>query len=414
MYQDLKQLEAEGRSIRVVVVGAAGSMGQGICLQTRLTPGLQLVGAVDINEDGLAKAVELAKGPVVYNSDLNQVINNVDFDVLVEATTTVEFAAKVCLAAFKKGAHVVLMNAEVDILLGPYLRQAAEDAGVVITSDAGDQHGVVSRMAKEIQMWGFDLVMLGNIKGFLRRHATYQEMIEPAKERHLNTVQCVSYTDGSKVNIEQALLANAFNGMPLRRGMIGPRCEDVREVFHLFNFGPETKWHADGCYVDYILGAAPGGGVFVVAHSNEPLQQQYLEYYKRGSGPFYLFYRPYHLCHLETPRAIASAFLYKKPIMVPQGKPTDVYTFAKTELAVGTEIREAIGSDHFYGMIDKRTECEELVPIALFESEAEVKATIIKPLKKDQPVTWDDVAIEETELLKLYRDQEVLLSGSKD
>jgi len=289
MYQDLKQLEAEGRSIRVVVVGAAGSMGQGICLQTRLTPGLQLVGAVDINEDGLAKAVELAKGPVVYNSDLNQVINNVDFDVLVEATTTVEFAAKVCLAAFKKGAHVVLMNAEVDILLGPYLRQAAEDAGVVITSDAGDQHGVVSRMAKEIQMWGFDLVMLGNIKGFLRRHATYQEMIEPAKERHLNTVQCVSYTDGSKVNIEQALLANAFNGMPLRRGMIGPRCEDVREVFHLFNFGPETKWHADGCYVDYILGAAPGGGVFVVAHSNEPLQQQYLEYYKRGSGPFYLF-----------------------------------------------------------------------------------------------------------------------------
>jgi len=100
--------------------------------------------------------------------------------------------------------------------------------------------------------------------------------------------------------------------------------------------------------------------------------------------------------------------------MVPQGKPTDVYTFAKTELAVGTEIREAIGSDHFYGMIDKRTECEELVPIALFESEAEVKATIIKPLKKDQPVTWDDVAIEETELLKLYRDQEVLLSGSKD
>jgi len=65
MYEDLKQLEAEGKPIRVVVVGAAGSMGKGICLQTRLTSGLKLVGAVDTNEKGLAKAVELAKGPEV-------------------------------------------------------------------------------------------------------------------------------------------------------------------------------------------------------------------------------------------------------------------------------------------------------------------------------------------------------------
>ena len=52
------------------------------------------------------------------------------------------------------------------------------------------------------------------------------------------------------------------------------------------------------------------GEVYVVAECTDPLQAFYLYSYNVSSqGSFHLFFRPYHLCHLETPRAIAQAFL---------------------------------------------------------------------------------------------------------
>ncbi|GAH21657.1 unnamed protein product, partial [marine sediment metagenome] len=126
----------------------------------------------------------------------------------------------------------------------------------MITSDAGDQHGVVARMAEEIQMWGLDLVILGNIKGFLNRYATILSMVGEAAKRYLNVVQCVAYTDGTKLNFEQALLANGFGMLPWTRGMLGPRCEDVNEIFDKFDFGTLEAMKRTGC-VDYILGAKP-------------------------------------------------------------------------------------------------------------------------------------------------------------
>ncbi|GAI29561.1 unnamed protein product, partial [marine sediment metagenome] len=187
MYDALVKLEKENRPIRVAVVGAGGSMGKGICLQTKLTPGLKLVAAIDINQAGAKEAARLSGHPgVLFSDELLPVLDKIPIDVLVESTNTVEFAAKTCMEALNRKIHVVLMNAEVDLLLRPYLDHLAEKNGVIITSDAGDQDGVVARMAEEIQMWGFDLVMLGNIKGFLNRYATIEGMKKEAAKRYLN------------------------------------------------------------------------------------------------------------------------------------------------------------------------------------------------------------------------------------
>jgi predicted homoserine dehydrogenase-like protein len=301
MYQELLKREREGRPVRVAVLGAGGSMGRGLALQIGITPGLRLVAAVDIDLPRAERSAELHGSPwtrvsseadaraalesgrTVVADDVSWILaqGRESVDVLVEATNSVAAAARAVDAALRMKIDAVLMNAEVDCLLGPLLHRVAGDAGAVVTSDAGDQHGVLMRVIEEVQLWGFEVVMAGNIKGFLDRSATPVSIAEEARMRNLNPVMCAAYTDGTKLNIEMALVANATGLVPARRGMVGPTARHVREVFQKFEL---ERLRGPGV-VDYILGAEPGGGVFVVGYCEEPVQREYLSYYKMGDGP---------------------------------------------------------------------------------------------------------------------------------
>jgi predicted homoserine dehydrogenase-like protein len=352
-------------------------------------------------------AQALRAGRTVVTDDAFAVITDgrETVDVLVESTNTVAFAARLVMQALGLGVDVVLMNAEVDCLLGPLLHKLANEAGTIVTSDAGDQHGVLLRMIDEIRLWGLEIVMAGNIKGFLDRYATPESIVEEARKRNLNPVMCAAYTDGTKLNIEMALVANATGLVPARCGMLGPRARHVSEVFEKFDF-PRLR---NPGVVDYILGAEPGGGVFVVGHCDDPVQQGYLRYYKMGDGPFYLAYRPYHLCHLETPLAIAEVVLRRSPILVSRDRPVaDVAAFAKTDLAPGDTIDIGIGGAQVYGMIDRAKALQErrAVPICLLDREGGPAPRMLRRVPKDQLVTWDDVETPPTPLLEAYRLQQ--------
>lgn len=406
MYQELLKLKKDKKPIRICVIGC-GNQGQGICLQSRLTPGLKLMAVVDLDVSKTKKA-ELAsqQDRVIKTNDYFSVLAKPDvFDLLVEATTSIESAAKYVIATLEKHIPVVLVNAELDLLLGPLLCKIAEKNNTTISLDSGDQPGVVSDLAEKLLRMGFQLRMLGNVKGFLNRYAHFELMKPFAKQHYIDTIQCVSMTDGTKINIEQSLLANAFDAPPLMRGMEGPKMKHVNEVLDKFDFGYA------GCAVEYILGAQPGGGIFIVCQSNDPLQQQYLNYYKMGEGPRYLFYQHYHICHIETPTIIAKTFLFGKTIRQSQTKLTDVYAFAKRDIPKGFPIHHSIGSDEFYGLIDMRDNARELVPIALLENEGKQRPYLKQSLSKDQPLKWYDVDIPDSDLWKLYQKQEKSLEG---
>ncbi len=401
MYSDLLKLEKEKKPIRLCVVGT-GHQGGGLCLQTRLTPGLKLVATVDLNVEAARNAARISgQDRVIISNDYFSVLARPDiYDIMIESSTSIESAAKYVIATLEKHIPVILMNAELDLLLGPLLHKIAEENNTIISSDSGDQPGVLARMADEILAMGFQLRMFGNNKGYLNKYAHYELMKPFAKQHHINTSECVKMTDGSKIAVEMALLANAFNAPPLMRGMEGPKLKHVIQVLDRFDFGYA------GCAVEYILGAKPGGGVFLIVETYDPLQQQYLDYYKMGLGPRYLFYRPYHLCHLETPRAIVSVYLYSKPIMKPQGKLTDVFAFAKRDIPKGFKIEKTI---EFYGLIDMRDNARELVPIALLENEGKDRPYLKQSMAKDQPLKWHDVEIPDSDLWRLYQRQEELL-----
>ncbi|MFK7850780.1 MAG: homoserine dehydrogenase [Akkermansiaceae bacterium] len=396
MIRKLKDLK---KPIRVGLVGA-GCMGKGIAHQVSITPGMSLDWIADKNSDSARELADLTKTNL-HGTDTQRFLHNHPVDVFVESTNTIWSAYQYCETALENGAHVVLMNAEVDLVLGPTLCQLAAKKNLIVTSDAGDQHGVLATMIQEIQLWGFEIVQAGNIKGFLNRHATVAELFHEAEKRNLSPIQCCAYTDGTKLNIEMAALANAFNLVPTETGMTGPAIGHVDQALEAFDLAAIPEGEGT---VDYILGSEPGGGVYVIARCEDPIQKPYLEYYKIGEGPYYLFKRDYHLCHLETTSAIARIVLQGEPTLQPwAGRVTDVYAFAKTEIPAESTIPHGIGGDHFYGLIATAEEAtiNGWVPIALLDSETQAAVTSTS-LEKDQPLTWRDLHSFNPPMVELY------------
>ena len=434
MLQELKERELKNRPVRVGLIGA-GAMGAAIAWQVNRTPGMQLVFVADIDistargaavstglnvceETVVPQSAWLHKnGEVIVTGDPLGLIKQSgggQLDVIVEASNTIGPAARYCLQAIESGLHVVLMNAEVDLALGFLLHHRAKSAGVVVTSDAGDQHGVLRRMIADIELWGFDIVQAGNIKGYLDRYATSHSLTEEAAKRNLSPVQCCAYTDGSKLSIEMACLANSVGLLPQVPGMVGPRAKHVSDALALFDF----ESYGDVGRIDYLLGAEPDGGVYVVARCDEPLQARYMSYYKMGDGPYYLFYRPYHLCHVETPNAIAEAVLMQRAVMHPGCRRlTDVYAHAKRDLESGSTVRHAIGGDDFYGLVESCKEADEkgMVPLALLEAEDQFFPVIQETMTRDEPLRFGKVDIPESFLTRKFKEQsKLLLNGGHE
>lgn len=414
MLNELKQREAGGQPIEVGIVGL-GSMGLAIAYQISITPGMHLSFVADRDISRAQDAAALYGKSVLATTDCIAALEDetIHCDVLVEATNSIVGAYDYCMAAIARKAHCVLMNAEVDLTLGFLLREAAKKNGVVVTSDAGDQHGVLSRLIEEIEMWGFGIVQAGNMKGFLDRYRTLAGSIEIAKSMKLSPIQCLAYTDGSKLNIEMSIIANQYGLAPMVPGMRGPRAKKVEDVFDVFDFTSRT--HGS---VDYILGAKQhGGGVYVIAYCENELQHWYLDYYKVANRhPYYLFFRPYHLCHFETPRAIALAALYGKAVCTMQeGHLADCYAYAKRPLKAGEIIQHGIGSDEVYGMINTAVSAnrDHCVPQALLEIEDTLERPRIKNrIEMDMPVTWDMVELPSTRLVELWLQQETMLANT--
>lgn len=384
-----------------------GAMGKGLYYQCKITPGVKCLAVADINAERCIDAVTMfgdAHSIVTNEAQLNDAVVSgataicedgmllatcEQADVVVEASNAIGPAARFVLSALNLKKHVVLMNAEIDLLFGPYFLKVAKENGVICSSIDGDQYGVLKRIIDDFQLWGFDLVMAGNIKGFLDRYSNPTKIIPEADKRNLDYKMCTSYTDGTKLNIEMAIIANAFGMKTVVPGMMGPRANNVSEVFNLFNF--EALYADKVPVVDYILGAEPGGGVFAIGHHNHPYQRSMMEYYKMGKGPFYLFYRPYHLCHVEAIASIVQPVLDRKELLQPwAGFQTDVYAYAKKDLRAG-ETLDGLGGYTCYGMIENCTppNGRNRLPILLAEG-----IKLKRDVAKDEMINFEDVSFD--------------------
>ena len=146
----------------------------------------------------------------------------------------------------------------------------------------------------------------------------------------------------------------------------------------------------DGGFVDYVLGAEPGSGAFVVGWSENPIAAEYLKYFKMGDGPLYLFYMPWHLPQAEAPLTAARAALFHDAAVTPRGAPScDVITVAKRNLRAG-EVLDGIGGFMSYGTIENATVSrrDRLLPIGLSGG-----CALLVDVRVDAPIGYDDVVL---------------------
>lgn len=381
-------------------------MGQGLFYQCHVTPGVRCVGIADVKVERAARCCEtlgyphrlvrdaasvadaVRRGEVAVVEDGRLLAQHGLADVFVEASSSILPAAEYSLAAVAAGQHLVMMNAEADLIFGPYLMECARRNGVVYTSCGGDQPGVIKLLVDDLRLWGFDLVMAGNIKGFLDRYSNPQKIIPEADKRRLDYRMATAYTDGTKLCIEMALLANALGLAVSEAGMKGPRAASVEEVFQLFDL--EDLWRDRVPCADYLLGAKPDGGVFAVGYCDHPYQQSMLSYYKMGRGPFYLFYRPYHLCHVEAMASMVRTVLDAESLLQPAcGFRTNVYAYAKRPLR-RKETLDGIGGFACYGLIENIDTLRPAgLPICLAEG-----VTLKRDIAPDGRILLEDVEVD--------------------
>ena len=403
----LKQLADSGRPIRVAMIGA-GFMARGIALQIiKSSPGIRLVAIANRHPERAQKVYEAAGVSSVVVSDwkeLEQAYINKQYavtsdpylltacsniDVIVEVTGHVEYSSGVVFDAIKNHKHVVLMNAELDGTVGPILKQYADKAKVILTNADGDQPGVIMNLYRFVKGLGMKPVLCGNIKGFHDRYRNPATQEVFAVKWGQNAAMITSFTDGTKVSFEQALVANATGMRVAQRGMLGPVVPTGTHVNEAAKWYPQEFLSGDGI-VDYVVGAAPSPGVFVLGYCDDSAQQHFLNYYKMGNGPLYTFYTPYHLCHLEVPNTIARAAIFHDAACTPLGRPrVDVVATAKTDLKQGA-VLDDYGHYMTYGLCENADQSvkEALLPIGLVEG-----CRLLRDIPKDQVLTYTDVEL---------------------
>jgi predicted homoserine dehydrogenase-like protein len=401
----LKQRADAGNPVRVGLIGA-GFMGRGLAIQMlNALPGMELVaiynrtletaklaytqaGAETVKQVSNVVELESAIDQKTYaiTDDPMLICEAGNIDVIIEATGEVEFGAHVVLRAIDNGKHVVLMNAELDAVVGPLLKVKADRAGVVITNVDGDQPGVIMNLYRWVDMIGYQPVLAGNIKGLQDHYRTPETQKEFAERHHQKPKMVTSFADGTKISMEMAVVANATGFRVGKRGMYGPECKHVTEAVNLFPLGDMLN----GGLVDYILGAEPGPGVFILGYNEHPIQKQYMQYLKMGDGPLYVFYVPYHFPHLETSITVARAVLFNDAATKPLGGPVvDVLTMAKRDLKAG-DVMDGIGGFDCYGETDNYnvSKGNNYLPMSLAEG-----CKLKRDIQKDEVIAYADVEV---------------------
>jgi len=303
----LERRARAGNPVRVGLVGA-GYMGRGIALQiVTAFPGLRLAAISNRTLSGAERAYReagitdfvhaenvahmetaIAEGRAAVTGDALLLSEADGLDVIVEATGEIEFGARVVMKALERRKHVVLMNVELGATLGPILRTYADQNGVILTNTDGDEPGVAMNLFRFVKTIGFRPVLAGNLKGFYDPHRTPETQRKFAEEHHQKPRLITSFVDGTKLSMELTVLANATGFGVGKRGMYGPRCSHVKDALKFF---PEKELLGGGL-VDYLLGAGPGTGAFVVAYNQHPVRQAVHEIFQDGRRAVLRFLHP--------------------------------------------------------------------------------------------------------------------------
>ncbi|MBX3598635.1 MAG: homoserine dehydrogenase [Rhizobiaceae bacterium] len=426
--RDLARRADEGRPVRIGVIGS-GEMGTDLVTQCMLMRGVELVAmstrrphtarnavriaygdesrAVEADTaSSLTAAIESGKLAITRNELL---VADPLIDVIIDATGKPGVAADFDLMAMEHGKHVVMMNVEADVTIGPYLKNQADRLGVLYSIGAGDEPSSCMELIEFATALGYTIVSAGKGKNNPLNHdAVPDDYREEAERRNMNPRMLVEFVDGSKTMVEMAAIANATGLVPDIAGMHGPSAgrDELAKVLIPREAGGLLSRKG---VVDYTIGKGVAPGVFVVVEATHPRIIERMDDLHVGKGPYYAFHRPYHLTSLEVPLTAARIMLYGKPDMVPLPRPVaEVCAVAKRDLKPGDSL-DAIGETCYrsWTMTVEEARAASAIPVGLLEG-----GKILKPISKGELLTTNNAVPDKTtRLFALRQMQDEMLYG---
>jgi predicted homoserine dehydrogenase-like protein len=184
LYDRLVERERSGRPIAVGLVGA-GQMGMGLVSQVACMRGMRIMAIADLmidrarqafraagiadqeivvaDDPGLADAA-LAMGRRVVTRSADLLPQLPGLEAIIEATGVPDLGARIAFSAILGRKHVVLLNVETDVTVGPLLKRMADLAGVVYTGAAGDEPAATLELYQFAQALGLEIICAGKGK----------------------------------------------------------------------------------------------------------------------------------------------------------------------------------------------------------------------------------------------------------
>ena len=386
----LRKREAQHRPINIGLLGC-GSMGGDLLDQIRHLPGMKIVAIADrrpanierqlrtaqydLNAikrcDTRSKAQDtLAQGHIVTTDNLDLIATLEGIEVVIDATGRPAVGAQHGLNALKHAKHLVMMNVESDVTIGALLAHEAHKNGVVYSLGAGDEPSSTLELVHFVENMGFRVIAAGKGKNNpLKRTVTPAELQHEAAQKKMNPRVLSEFIDGTKTMVEMTALGNATGFGIDTPGMHGQAI--ARDDLHKMLI-PRT----DGGIlsrtgvIDYSTGQGVAPGVFVVAHIGSARLCARMDYLALGQGPYYTFYRPYHLTSLEVPISVARAALFGLADMTPRPRPVlEACGKAKRFIAQGS-VLDGLAETCYYGwcMDFDAAQQQAAIPLGLLEN----------------------------------------------
>ena len=413
--QRLRERERDlGRPLRVGLVGA-GQMGRGMAAQLTRIPGMTLGAVFDVDVERAQQAAASSGATMVETNPeraadaLNAGIPvaladaaaaaDLDLDAVVDATGVPEVGAQIAHRCLLAGRDFVTLNVETDVTVGLYLGALSDASGAVYSVADGDEPVSAKELFDFAEDLGFEVVTAGKGKNNpFDPTATPDSAAESAERRRMNPKMLASFLDGSKTMIEMAALANATGFVPDKVGMHGPKAQ-VDELPGVLVPTEDGGILSGRGRVDYAFGPAPG--VFVIVTAEDPIVSEQMAYLSMGDGPYWVFYRPYHLASLEAARSVARAVLDRRSSLRPMTWSAEVVAVAKRDLVPGDTI-DGIGGHAVRGVTYPAAEADGLLPLGLAQG-----GTVQKAVALGEPVPSAAIDLPDSTIgmLRRFQDQ---------
>ncbi|MBE0623755.1 MAG: Gfo/Idh/MocA family oxidoreductase [Burkholderiales bacterium] len=427
LFSKLQQREAEGKPLRVGLIGA-GKFAAMYLAQVGRTPGVHLAGIADLAPAGAKANLErvgwkaeqfgaasldaaLAKGNTHLGEDWEALVAHPLIDIIVECTGNPPAAVEHCLAAFAHGKHVVNVTVEADAFCGPLLARKAQSAGVVYSLGYGDQPALICELVDWARAAGFPVVAAGRGHKWLPHFSestpdtvwnNWGLTPEQAKTGGLNPKMFNSFLDGSKPSIESTAVCNATGLLAPPDGLTYPPasvddipfvCRPIAEGGVLHQKGQVEVISAlekDGRVIPYDIRM----GVFVVFEGDtEYIRNCFKEYMVRTdpSGRYACLYKRWHLIGLELGISVAAVGLRGEATGAATCFNADVIATAKRDLKPG----EMLDGEGGYTVWGKLFQAQKSLAYGGLPLGLAHQVKLVRAVKKGQSLTWADVAIDE-------------------